>query len=343
MKLLEQVPLREHTTLRVGGTADFYSEIDSSRDLEEVCEFAREQNLPVLILGRGSNLLVSDEGVRAVVVKPSATKHTEIEQTDSLLIEADAGASWEEIVKAASAYGVFGVENLAAIPGSVGGAVVQNIGAYGAELSSVFSYAEVIDITTGESLRIEKAEARFGYRTSIFKERPELLIMRVGLSLSKTAQPNLVYADVVRAQASGTPLNTPEEIANAIRVIRSKKFPDLTQEGTAGSFFKNPVVSQEIAHALTERFKGLPAYPQSTDAVKVSLAWILDNVLNLKGYSRGPVRLYEEQPLVIVTSNGATSHDVESFAEEIATRVQKEIGITIEREVETFNRMITIK
>ena len=336
MKIKEHISLAPFTTLGVGGTARFFIEAHHEGDMYEAMAFAQERNLPVFILGGGSNVLVPDAGVEGVVLK-MGTQDIDIKDNDeSAAIVAGAGICWDDIVDAAGKRGVFGIENLAGIPGSLGGAAVQNIGAYGAELSSVFEYADTIQIVTGKRMRISRTDAAFAYRTSFFKKHPEVLIARVALQLSKNARPNISYPDVARVHAAGTPLSTPIEIARTIRTIRAKKFPHARGEGTAGSFFKNPIISQELATSLRKRFQGLPAFPQEDGTVKIPLAWLLDHVLHLKGYAIGPVRLYEEQPLVIVARAGATAHDVDVLARDVAENVLRAIGISIEREVETF-------
>ncbi|MCX6790225.1 MAG: UDP-N-acetylmuramate dehydrogenase [Candidatus Kaiserbacteria bacterium] len=336
MKVLEHIPLAPLTTLGVGGPARYFIEAHTEADIEEALSFAREHALPLFILGKGSNVLVPDTGVEGVVLLMSLGGITTEEDAESVLITAGAGSSWEEIVDSAVAHQVFGIENLAGIPGSLGGAAVQNIGAYGAEFSEVFEYADTTDQVTGEKKRVTKSEASFAYRTSFFKEHPELLITRVALRLSKNAQPNVAYPDMVRAQESGASLTTPNEIAAVVRGIRALKFPQTPGEGVAGSFFKNPIVSEESANALAARFSGLPVFPQEHAMAKLSLAWMLDHILSLKGYTKGNIRLYEKQPIVIVARTGATAKEVEIFAEEIAARVKEATDITIEREVETF-------
>ncbi|MCX6787470.1 MAG: FAD-binding protein [Candidatus Kaiserbacteria bacterium] len=252
------------------------------------------------------------------------------------MLSAGAGALWEKIIDATGERNLFGIENLAGIPGTMGGAAVQNIGAYGAEFSDVFSYADTINSVTGARERITRADAAFAYRTGFFKEHREHIVLHVALRLPKQAEPNITYADLARAHAEGTPLQTPKDIIRAIRAIRTAKFPDTTKEGTAGSFFKNPVLLRASADALTARFPDLPLFPQGDGTVKISLAWLLDHVLSLKGFSKGPVRLYEKQPLIIVARAGATAAEVDAFANEIAERVLAATGIAIEREVETF-------
>ena len=329
-------PLALFTTFHLGGPARAFFEARSEDEVRTAIAFAREGRLPLYVLGAGSNILVQDAGVEGVVVHMKIGGMT-IEETDeSILIDAGAGTPWEEIVDAACARGVSGIENLAGIPGTLGGAAVQNIGAYGAEFSSVFAYADVIDSETGESRRVAEPEVTFAYRDSFFKGHRGLVITRVALRLAKDAQPNIAYADIARAQAEGTVLDTPRAIAEVVRGIRAKKFPQEPEEGMAGSFFKNPIISCELYNTLQARFPGLPGFPHDDDKVKISLAWLLDHALALKGYAKDTVRLYEKQPIVVVARIGASTAEVDTFAREIVDRVFVATGITIEREVETF-------
>lgn len=343
MKLQEHVPLAPHTTLGVGGAARFFARAETIEDVRQALALARERALSLFPLGGGSNVLVADAGVEGIVLKLAMRDIAIEEDAESVRIVAGAGTLWEDVVEAAAVRGAYGAENLAGIPGTLGGAVVQNIGAYGAELSSVFEYADAALGATGALWRFTSAEAAFGYRASAFKENRALIVVRVALRFDKRGAPNLAYPDLARA-AAGVSLATPADIARAVRAIRALKFPPPALEGSAGSFFKNPVVSREFADSLIRRFPGLPAFPQAAhrairggDAgVKISLAWLLDSALSLKGFSRGGARLYERQPLVIVTSEGATTADIEALAADVEARVLAATGIAIEREVEMF-------
>ena len=331
-----RLPLAPFTTFHIGGEARVFIEATTEEEIRAAFGEATRRALPLYPLGAGSNVLVRDEGVEGVVLKVALRDFTLTDDGDDPLLVAGAGLLWDEVVDRASAQGIFGIENLAGIPGTVGGAAVQNIGAYGAEFSHVFEYADVIESTTGEHVRITRAPAAFGYRTSFFKTHRAYVITRVALRLKKTVQPNLAYADLARAQAMGTPLTTPAEIARALRALRAEKFPQGAEEGTAGSFFKNPVIPHEQAAALAARYPGLPVFPQEDGTAKVSLAWLLDHALSLKGFSLGPVRLYEKQPLVIVAREGARAQDVDALAREVEARVLAATGIALAREVETF-------
>lgn len=336
MIIQTSVPLAPLTTFRIGGRAHSYVAVTTDEEAKAAIAHARDRGLRLFVLGAGSNVLISDDGFDGLVLHMQM-QDMRIEDTGSQIeLVAGAGVKWDAIVDAAIERSLHGVENLAGIPGTLGGAVVQNIGAYGAELAPVFAYADVLDSTTGEERRIGKEEAAFAYRTSFFKRHPELVIVRVALSLAKEAPLLTGYADLERARASGVPLGTPAEVACAVRAIRAGKFPSSSGEGTAGSFFKNPSIPAAVAASLAKRYPGLPVFPLDGGMAKVPLAWVLDQVLALKGYAKGPVRLFEKQPLVIVASEGARAADVDALAEEVCTRVQDATGIVIEREVESI-------
>ena len=330
MIVREHEPLSPRTSLAVGGRARYFVEAHSD-ELGDVAAFACAARAPIRMLGAGTNILVPEAGTDALVL---SIRDDTIE-FDGPLVTAGASARWDDLVGAAARRSLWGIENLAGIPGSVGGALVQNIGAYGAELSSTFVCARVFDFAQGAIREIGKEDASLGYRTSSFKRDRDSAILSVTLRLSPAGVPNLAYADLMRAASEGVPLGTPREVAHAVREIRAGKFPP-AGEGSAGSFFKNPVISETSFAELEARVPGVPGF-RAEGAMKISLAWLLDHALGLKGYRKGAVRLFERQPLVIVADPGARAQDVDSFAAEIEARVHEAFAIAIEREVETFD------
>jgi len=336
MTVSENVSLAPLTTFHIGGAARYFIVVYSEKEIDEAIEIAHQHSLPLVPLGEGSNVLIPDSGIEGVVIRVAVDGISFRDEGDTVLVTVGAGVRWETLIDEVASRGYWGIENLAGIPGSVAGAVVQNIGAYGAELADVFVSADTIDALTRERKSITTEHAQLGYRTSVFKKERVSIITRVTLQLSRHAVPRLSYADLARARSEGVPLTTPLEIVRAVRIIRSRKFPDLTKEGTAGSFFKNPVVTLETVASLKARYADLPTFPQADGTMKISLAWLLDHALNLKGFSQGLIRLYENQPLVITAKRGAYARDVDAFATDIAERVQRATGITLEREVELF-------
>jgi UDP-N-acetylmuramate dehydrogenase len=352
MTLTENVSLAALTTFRIGGTARYIAVCESVEDLQTALAFARERGLPWYVIGGGSNILANDKGYEGVIIQPllkglhfkDATENSEgtennIKTPDSMLVECGAGEVWDSFVQECTERNLWGLENLAGIPGWVGGAPVQNIGAYGVDVSQTIHYVDVLNTKTNELERITNTECAFGYRDSIFKNgpasKPLFIIVRVAFLLQKEGSPQTSYTDLAAYEEKNGVLENPIPIARAVREIRSSKFPDLRETGTAGSFFKNPTISADVYAALLAKYPGIPGFPAegSTGSVKVSLAWILDKVLGMRGYAQGSVRLFEQQPLVLVAEKGATAIDVNALAKEVEEKVFNETNIRIEREV----------
>lgn len=335
MTIRTQVPLRELTTLKVGGNAAYVCECESIADVAAAVALAREQNLPLRVLGEGSNVLARDEGYPGVILRMAIPGITYREEFEGTYVTAGAGVCWDDLVRDVAARGLWGMENLAGIPGTVGAAPVQNIGAYGAEIAPLFVSASVYNMDDGEVHVYRAEDCAFGYRDSIFKHERNLLICSVTFILSPTPAPRLGYSDVAQLVSDGADMSTPQTIGENIRQVRARKFPDLRTHGTAGSFFKNPILTHEQFSALNERYGALPSFA-AANGVKVPLAFILDRVLHLKGYAKGNVSLFGNQPLVLVVEQGATAHEVDVFAREIEEKVFAETKISIEREVQTL-------
>lgn len=328
------VPLANLTTLNVGGCARYFCSVATVTALREALVFAREQDLPWLVIGGGSNLLVSDSGYDGVVISLAMNDEVIVAETDeTVMVRVEAGVMLDEFIARTVAAGWWGLENLSAIPGTVGATPVQNVGAYGVEVGQVIECVEVYDTNLDQVSSLARAECAFGYRTSYFKQYPNrYIILSVTFVLAKLARPQLSYADLTRYFVD-TPLPTQASIRQAVEQIRSEKFPDWRSVGTAGSFFKNPMIPAAQGAALQARFPDLPVYVVDAETVKLSLGYILDKVCGLKGYREGAVRLYERQALVLVADEGATASDVLQFAAHVTEKVFLETGVMIEREV----------
>ncbi len=331
MVIEENVPLAAFTTFRIGGAARFFVRIATLQELQEALSFAKEKVLPALMLGGGSNMLIADEGFLGLVIKIEILGIEIIRADESAQLVAGAGESWDKIVERTVEEGLWGVENLSGIPGTVGAAPVQNIGAYGVELKDSFLWAEALNVTTHEVVRLDAPDCAFSYRSSKFKRNAgQYVVLRVAFRLSENPEPKLSYKDLALAFKETKP--SLAQIRSAVLTIRAQKFPDLSVEGTAGSFFLNPIVSAEVAATLKKEYPDLPQYP-AEGSVKISLAWLLDKVLHLRGSSIGGARLFEVQPLVVVAKRGTSSRDVEALAEEVIKKIQNTFGISIECEV----------
>lgn len=335
MMLRERVPLSSLTTLRVGGEAILVADCAQEDDVRQALALAQKRNLPWRVLGEGSNVLAQDAGFEGLVIRLCGGTVSSIDKGAATVLAADAGVSWDAFVREAASRNLWGIENLAGIPGTVGAAPVQNIGAYGSEVKDTLVEVQALDTRTGELLILGNKDCGFGYRESRFKHDPGLVILRVSFLLSRDGIPNLAYKDLRVAAEGGADLSTPSLIGDAVRAIRARKFPDLATHGTAGSFFKNPTISAEAFVALSAAHPDLPGYPNDA-GVKISLAFVLDRVLGLRGYGEGNVRLFEKQPLVLVADTGATASEIDAFGKKIAERVHEELRIMIEREVRMF-------
>lgn len=331
----EDVSLATLSTLRVGGVARYVFTCETESDVADTIAFACEQSLPWRVLGEGSNILASDEGFKGVVVLMRISGITFTEEESFIRVTAGAGVHWDTLVEGCVQRGLWGLENLAGIPGTVGASPVQNIGAYGSEVKDTIHSVRVLNTRSNTIEDMESAACDFGYRDSLFKRDAAFVILSVTFKLLKNGAPSLTYKDLATRASEGEDLSTPEKIAMAVRSIRAQKFPDLREYGTAGSFFKNPTVSVEAYEKLTSTYEGLPGFPNA-EGVKIPLAFVLDKILNLRGYREGHVSLFERQPLVLVADRGATQKEIDAFANGIAQRVFDTTNITIEREVRMF-------
>lgn len=338
MQIKERILLAEYSTFHIGGPAQYFAAVRTLDDIREALMFAKDRHLPVFVLGGGSNVLCADEGFSGVVLKVElAGVHVEKTITH-VRMTAAAGESWDALVARAVQEGGWGIENLSGIPGTVGGACIQNIGAYGAALSQTLETVEVFDTHESVTKILTNADCRFGYRGSLFKDEPgRYIVLSATFALKINGTPDLSYRDLqTRFEndiAASVPL-TLLEIREAVVDIRRNKFPDITQEGTAGSFFKNPMVSPEQAEALKEKYPDIPLFsmPETMD-IKVPLGWLLDKVLMMHGMRVGGARVFEKQALVIATAAGTSARDVKELVSFIEKKVFDELKIKIEPEV----------
>jgi UDP-N-acetylmuramate dehydrogenase len=250
-----------------------------------------------------------------------------------ILVRARAGENWDDFVGWTVSNGYGGLENLSLIPGTVGAAPVQNIGAYGVEVGDLIESVEVFDIKENTFKKLSHKECGFSYRDSIFKhEKGRYVITLVIFKLKKNAKSDISYKDLLELFKNKQNPSI-DEVRNAIISIRTSKLPDLRKVGTAGSFFKNPIISKEKYLELKEKYPELPNFPEADGRIKVPLAWIIDKVCGLKGKKFGKAGIHETQALVIVNHGGATYEEVEKVAREVETLVKEKTGIEIEREV----------
>ncbi len=349
MKIQENISLAQYTTFKIGGPARFFCSVTSKEEVRQAVSFAKKRGLPFFVLGGGSNILVSDNGFPGLVIKVEImgireegieNKGERKEDVDEhVLISVGAGEMWDSFVEYTVSRGLSGLENLSAIPGSVGAAPIQNIGAYGAEARQFISSVRAFDARRMAFVELSNKECEFAYRDSMFKRKKgRYIVTRVDFRLKKGGPVNIVYNDLRDHFASrGIAVPTPDEVRRAVIDIRWSKLPDWKLWGTAGSFFKNPVVSARKYASLKKRYPGLPGFPEPRGKVKIPLGWILDNVCHARGMRKGGVGTYEKQALVFVARPGAASAEVVELAQELMKKVKDATGITIEGEVEWVN------
>lgn len=341
MEMLENVSLKDFTTFRTGGAARYFCRVRSVPDLKEAVLFARQNNLQFFVLGGGSNILIPDDEYAGMAIKVEigGIEFSE-KENGKVLAVAGAGENWDGFVAETVSRKLIGLENLSLIPGTVGAAPVQNIGAYGREVRDVIVEVETFDSETCEIEKFSHEECRFGYRDSFFKTEKgkKYIITRVTFTLQKNGALKTDYKDVKEYFLKHDIVNAGvSDVRDAIVAIRIAKLPDIRECGTAGSFFKNPVISNELANEVLEKYPDIPLYPAVAKTKKVSAGWLLDRACGLKGTGTGHVGTYKNQALVIVNHGGATTKEVLDFAKSLQEEVKNKTGITLEFEVQIIN------
>jgi len=332
MDIRTGVQLAPYTTLKVGGAAAHLVAVTSEAQLQQVQQFASQIAAPVLLLGSGSNVLVSDAGYPGVVII-NQIKGIAYQPIADGTVEVTIGAGelLDDVVADAVSRGYWGLENLSHIPGTVGAAPIQNVGAYGVEVSALIASVQAVSLGTGEVRTFLNQDCQFAYRDSYFKTPPgrDWVITSVTCTLSTDRVPRLEYGDLTQLDAATCTL---QAIRALVIEIRSTKFPDWHTVGTAGSFFKNPIVSAKQRDQLVQQYPALPTFVMADGRYKISLGWVLDHVCQVRGYSVGSVGLYHNQALVL-TNTGDSAAAIETFAAKITALVYEKTGITIEPEV----------
>lgn len=344
MQIQENIPLAPLTTFKIGGPARFFAEAKSVSDIEEAVSFASGRDLSLFVLGGGSNLVVADAGWPGLVLKVaiSGIEQKSSDEDGKAVFEVGAGESWDDFVSHAVAAHCAGVECLSGIPGSVGGTPVQNVGAYGQEVSQTVESVQVFDLKDNQVRELCNQACGFSYRTSIFNtsERGRFIILRVSYALAPGGQPHIEYADLKRHFKGCETSPTLADTRETVRHIRARKGM-LIVEGdpdcrSAGSFFKNPVLS-EMQHAQLRKraeAKGLtiPSYPALEKSHKVSAAWLVEHSGFARAYAFNRAGISSKHALAIVNRGGATAAEVIALKNEIQGRVEEIWGVRLETE-----------
>jgi UDP-N-acetylmuramate dehydrogenase len=342
LKIKENVELAQLTTMKIGGTARYFTEITTADQLAEIFDWTANHNMPYLILGGGSNTIFDNGTYNGLVIRMDIKGFEVVEDdNDQSIIKVGAGEDWDETVKQSVDMGLSGMEALSGIPGTTGATPYQNIGAYGQEIKDTLDSVEVYDTTDRQIKTLTNSECQFGYRDSIFKssQKGRYIITSVSFKLSKKPAEIPNYKDVQRYFEKEKISNpTAMQIRNAILEIRKNKFVDPSVMPNSGSFFKNPEVSRSVADKLLALFPEIKPYPQDNKVFplengnyKIAAGWLIQE-LGYKGKDFGKVRVDPNHALVLENKDGATQQDLLKLVQEIQASAKQKFDIDLEPE-----------
>ncbi|MES2628944.1 MAG: UDP-N-acetylmuramate dehydrogenase [Bacteroidota bacterium] len=336
MEFLQDQSLKTYNTFGIDQKCAWFCVLNHENELHEIRKFLEEYPMEILIIGGGSNLLLTKDFDGLVVKNNLKGIKIEIEKNDKVYVKTMAGEVWHNLVKWTIDHGFGGLENLSLIPGCVGAAPMQNIGAYGVELKDTFFELEAIHLKTGEKKIFTNVECRFGYRESVFKNevKGQYIIVSVTFKLSKNPEFKTTYGAIrEELDAMGVQELSTAAISQAVINIRSSKLPDPAKIGNAGSFFKNPVVTQETADRLKAEYPDMPVYPAADNRAKLAAGWLIEKA-GWKGKTIDDrYGVHKLQALVLVNYSEATGNEVYRLSEDILADIKSRFGIELEREV----------
>ena len=334
MQVLKNISLKTLNTFGVEASADYFVDIESENDLQDLFSDEKWRDYPRLILGGGSNMLFTQNFGGLVIHLKIQGLSAEIEG-DDVYVRAGAGIVWNDLVNYCVDNDYAGIENLSLIPGSVGASPVQNIGAYGVELQDIFHSCRAFEISTGKIKVFSKEDCAFSYRDSVFKSSLKglYIITEVTFKLSKIFKPNVSYGAITEELAKrGINVPSIKQLSQVISHIRVSKLPDPTTIGNAGSFFKNPIIAESTFNKLKSQFADIVHFPAGEGYVKVSAGWLIEQC-DWKGKVVGNTGTWKNQALVLVNHGHATGNEIFEFSSSIIDSVNSKFGILLEREV----------
>lgn len=339
--VLNAVSLKPYNTFGFDVQAAHLIKAHSERDVLFARDFAQKHSKPLLLLGGGSNVVFTQDFDGVVLLIEMRGKSMRLLDEKTAALTCQAGENWHDFVRWSLEQGTQGLENLSLIPGTAGAAPVQNIGAYGTDIHDWLHELKAIDLSTGQTLTLTKAECEFAYRDSVFKrtapQRYVITELVFYLNTQASCDLNLSYGGVLNAlQAKGIDKPaTPMDVSDVICELRSEKLPDPIVLGNAGSFFKNPVVTSEKAQQLNEQFDGLVAYPQLDGCVKLAAGWLIEYA-GFKGHVFGGVGVHDKQALVLVNHGGGTGKELLELAQCIQSKILELFGVELEIEPRVY-------
>ncbi|GAA5317165.1 MAG: UDP-N-acetylmuramate dehydrogenase [Candidatus Pelagadaptatus aseana] len=336
--------LQPFNTLNVAAQADYFVEVKSLDDLSRALQWRKQQSInaerdiPIMVLGGGSNLVLADD-FHGLVIKMAITDKDVVKEDDQhVWLRAGAGENWHELIKYCMGFHYWGLENMALIPGSVGAAPIQNIGAYGTELCDVFAELSAVEISSGVSVNFDRDACRFGYRDSIFKQRfkDRYIITSVTLKLPLESSPAIRYPALQQYFDERNIVDpTHFQVFDAVCDIRRSKLPDPETLPNVGSFFKNPMVVESVYTSLKQAHPDIVAYPDDKGMFKLAAGWLIDQA-GWRGYRDGDVAVHERQALVIVNPGQGNGRDVLSLASRIQDDIAQRFGVDLEIEPRVY-------
>jgi UDP-N-acetylmuramate dehydrogenase len=326
---IKRVLLKEYSSLRVGGEGDLVV-VRSIKELVRAVMFGKKEGKVVCPLGEGTNTYFGENLSQYLFIKNEIKGISFDEQGDFVFLTVGAGEKWDDIVSFSVEKELWGIENLSFIPGTVGAAPVQNIGAYGSELKDVLVSLSAYDTKTSNTVEIANDACAFGYRESFFKQEKRYIIMSLTLKLSRDAKPILTYKPL--DSLVGKENLKVGDVRALVIATRQAKLPDYKEYPNAGSFFKNPIVTGEQGKALLAKYPAIPLIPH-TEGYKIPSAWLIEHIAHMKGVRVGDVGMWPNQPLVLVNYGDAQVIDISIFTESITEKIKEKTGIFVEREV----------
>lgn len=338
MQLLENVSLSGYSTMRLGGPARYMMDINHASEVGPAIEWAEQNSLPAMMIGTGSNIIWRDAGFPGLVLVNKIRGYELLHSGEQAFLAAGAGEYWDSVVERSVAEGLSGLEHLSLVPGTTGATPIQNVGAYGREISDVLVSVEAYDKVAKQIVLIPKVECGFGYRTSRFKttDRGRFFITKVTFSLDTSSPSPPFYASLQRYLTEhNITMYTPKVIRDAVIAIRISKLPDPTKIANCGSFFANPIISSVQAQDLRESFPDVMMWDIGSQQFKVSAAWMMER-LGLKGYHEPNtgMAIWDHQPLVLVNEKAPNTAALIAFRDAIIQSAAQKFGITLEQEPE---------
>lgn len=334
MKITENAELASLSYLKIGGQAKYFIEIENENELQKIVEIKEKERLPVVVLGSGSNTAFNDNFHNKVFVKIAIDEILKVyEDKNGVNIDVGAGTNWDKLVEWTVKNKLSGLELLSGIPGLVGASPIQNIGAYGGEISNTLTHVKLFDLESKEFYEVTNRECNFDYRDSIFKKNPgRFIITRVAFRLSKEKPSLPQYKDIALYFLGKRNKNpTLKEIRQAVIDVRNKKLPDPKKQPNCGSFFKNPIVDKDQAESLTSRFKDIPNYRAKGGQVKLSGGWLIEKS-GFKGKDFGNIKVSDSSALVLISNGKATFRELIEARDKIIAGVKKNFDVDLEVE-----------